>query len=122
MKCGKTDLCEVQEIKGKYSVTWNKHLTGLSVYTDKAAILLDMIVKDSKSNEVGIMLSSGYVLWLSFTLLKTLSLEDLMDYVKRCGYVTNPKQIEGAVFDNMDDVERFADRLEKKYIIHVLKA
>lgn len=121
MKCGKTDLCEVDKIKNKYSVTWNKHITGLSVYNVKAQILLDMILKDSKSNEVGILLSNGHVLWLSFALIKTLNLQDLADYIVRCGSVTGPNDIEGAVFDNMIDVETFADRLEKKYIIHVLK-
>lgn len=121
MKCGKTDLCEVKEVKGKYSVTWNKHITGLSVYHEKAYILLDMIARDSKSMEVGILLSDGNVLWLSSTLLATLDTETVAEYVRRCGQVTDPRQIEGAVFDNMIDVETFADRLEKKYIVHVLK-
>lgn len=122
MKCGKTNLCEVHPVGSKYSVTWNKHISGLSVYSDKAIILLDMILKDSQSNEVGILLSNGHVLWLSFSLIKTLSLQDLADYLVRCGSLSSPYDIEGAVFDNMIDVETFADRLEKKYIVHVLKA
>jgi hypothetical protein len=121
MKCGKTNLCEVEEIKGKYSVTWNKHITGLSVYSDKVMILLDMITKDSKSWEVGIHLSNGYVVWLSNTLLFTLTTRELADYLVRVAKVQDQREVLGAVFDNTSDVETFVDRLEKKYIVHVLK-
>ena len=121
MNSGNVSLCEVQKINNRYSVTWNKHVTGLSVYSGKAMVLLDMIIKDSKSWEVGIHLSSGYVLWLSCTLLATLDTALLADYVQRCGKVENENEIVGAVFDNMDDVEIFTKRLEQKYIWHVLK-
>ena len=122
MKCGSTNLCEVQEVKGKYSVTWNKHITGLSVYSDKVMILLDMITKDSKSWEVGIHLSNGYVVWLSSTLLSTLTTGELADYLVRVAKIQDQREILGAVFDNTSDVETFVDRLEKKYIVHILKA
>lgn len=122
MKCGKIDLCEVEQIKGKYAVTWNKHITGLSVYDQKVSILFDMIVKDSKSFEIGIMLSTGHVLWISSATLLTLTMQDLVDYVIRCGSVQSPREIEGVIFDNIVDVETFANRLEQKYIVHVLKA
>jgi hypothetical protein len=121
MNSGKTDLCEVRQIKDRYSVTWNKHITGLSVYSEKAIILLDMIIRDSKSWEVGIQLSSGYVLWMSCTLLNTLDTALLTEYVQHAGNVKHPDKIVGAVFDNMDDVEIFIKRLEQKYIWHVLK-
>jgi len=121
MNSGKTDLCEVRQIKDRYSVTWNKHITGLSVYSEKAIILLDMIIRDSKSWEVGIQLSSGYVLWMSCTLLNTLDTALLTEYVQHAGNVKHPDEIVGAVFDNMDDVEIFIKRLEQKYIWHVLK-
>ena len=122
MKCGKTDLCEVREIKGKYSVTWNKHITGLDVYSDKLLILIDMMLRDRKSFEVGLILSTGYVLWFKSTLLMTMTDQDLVDHVVRSGNVRDQREIEGVVFDNLIDVETFIDRLEKKYIIHVLKA
>jgi hypothetical protein len=122
MNSGNTNLCDVNTaIKGKYAVTWNKHITGLSVYNEKAYILLDMIVKDSKSYEVGIMLSSGHVLWLSCTLLSTLDIRTLAEYVRRCGNIIDPNQIEGAVFDNIEDVSNFTKKLEQKYIWHILK-
>lgn len=121
MKCGKTNICDVEKVGKKYSVTWGKYITGLSVYNEKAYILLDMIVKDAKSYEVGIMLSSGHVLWMSCTLLATLDIQTLAEYVRKCGNIIDPNQIEGAVFDNIDDVELFTDRLEKKYIVHLLK-
>ena len=44
-----------------------------------------------------------------------------MECVRRSGDVKDYREILGAVFDNMDDVETFVDRLEKKYIVHVLK-
>lgn len=116
-----SNLCDVQTVGKKYSVTWKRHITGLSTYSDRVHILLDMIVKNSKSCEVGIMLSSGHVLWLSYTLLATLDLQTLAEYVRRCGNVKNFIEIEGAVFDNMDDVNNFTNILEKKYIWHVLK-
>lgn len=121
MKCGKTNLCEVVPIKNRYSVTWNKHITGLSVYSDKTTILLDMIIRDSKSWEVGIHLSNGYVLWLSCTLLATLDTGLLVEHLQRTCNVKHPDEITGAVFDNMDDVEIFTKRLEEKYIWHLLK-
>jgi len=122
MKCGSTNLCDVKEINGKYSVTWNKHITGLDVYSEKIFVLFDMIVKDSKSWDVGILLSNGYVLWLSCTLLATLDRATIVDYIRHVGHVQDPKEILGAVFDNMEDVETFANRLEQKYIVHILKA
>lgn len=121
MNSGNANLCDVKQIKDKYSVTWNKHITGLSVYSEKTHVLIDMIAKDSKSYEVGIILSTGYVLWLSFTLLATLDSKTIVEYIVRCGDVKDPREIEGAVFDNMDDVERFTKRLEQKYIWHILK-
>jgi hypothetical protein len=121
MNSGNVNLCDVKQIKDKYAVTWNKHITGLSVYSEKTRILIDMIAKDSKSNEVGIILSTGNVLWLSFTLLATLDLTTILEYIRRCGDVKDPREIEGAIFDNMDDVERFTKRLEQKYIWYILK-
>jgi hypothetical protein len=121
MKCGKTNLCRVEEINGKYQVTWNTHITGLDVYSEKLYTLVQMIANDAKSYEVGIMLSSGYVLWLSYTLLATSNSQDLIECIRRSGNVKDHREILGAVFDNMEDVETFADRLEKKYIVHVLK-
>ena len=122
MKCGKTSLCDVNvTVKGKYVITWNKHITGLSVYSEKVNILIDMIANDSKSNEVGILLNTGHVLWLSFSLLATLDSQVLAEYIRRCGQVKDYREIEGVIFDNTNDVDTFVDRLEKKYIIHVLK-
>ena len=121
MNSGNVNLCEVVATKGRYSVTWNKHITGLSVYSDKTTILLDMIIRDSKSWEVGIHLSSGYVLWMSCTLLATLDTDLLAEHLQRACNVKHPDEITGAVFDNMDDVEIFTKRLEQKYIWHVLK-
>lgn len=121
MKCGRTDLCKVEQIKNRYKVTWNEHITGLDVYSEKLFVLIDMIANDSKSWEIGIVLTNGYVLWLSSTLLATSNSQDLIECIRRSGNVKDHREILGAVFDNMEDVERFADRLEKKYIVHVLK-
>lgn len=121
MRCGRTDLCELEVIAGKYKVTWNKHITGLDVYSEKLFVLVDMIANDSKSWEIGIVLTNGYVLWLSSTLLATSNSQDLMECIRRSGNVKDQREILGAVFDNMEDVETFATRLEKKYIVHVLK-
>ena len=122
MKCGKTNLCEVNTVvKGKYVVTWNKHITGLDVYSEKVFILLDMIVRDMKGWEVGIMLTNGYVMWLSRELIMTLNIDTIVDYVFRIGIVKDHREIAGVIFDNTNDVDTFVDRLEKKYIIHVLK-
>ncbi len=121
MKCGKTNLCEVKQIGKKYAVTWNKHITGLSVYHEKAGILLDMIARDTKSIEVGIILSNSYVVWVSQSALYQMPITALKDYVARVGNINHADQIEGAVFDNMDDVESFTDNLEKKYIWYTLK-
>jgi hypothetical protein len=121
MNSGNSNLCDVQQIKNRYSVTWNKHIAGLSLYSDKVVILLDMIIRDSKSWEIGIQLSSGHVLWMSSTLLATLDTMLLTEYVQQVGQVKNHDQITGAVFDNMDDVDTFTKRLEQKYIWHVLK-
>lgn len=123
MKCGKTDLCELEVISnGKYKVTWNKHITGLDVYSEKLYTLVEMIANDSKSWEIGIVLTNGYVLWLSSTLLATSTSQDLMECIRRSGDIKDPREVLGAVFDNMEDVETFVDRLEKKYIVHILKA
>ena len=121
MKCGKTDLCEVQQFKDKYQVTWNKRITGLDVYSEKVYTLVEMIANDAKSWEVGIVLTSGYVLWLSSTLLATSTAQDLIECIRRSGNVKDHREIIGAVFDNTNDVDTFVDRLEKKYIVHVLK-
>ncbi len=121
MNSGKTNLCNVEQIGKKYSVTWNEHITGLSLYSDKVPILLDMITKDAKSWDVGVVLSNGYVMWLSCTLLATLNTSVLAEYLHKVGRVENADQILGAVFDNMDDVNMFTDRLEKKYIVYLLK-
>ena len=121
MKCGKTNLCELEVIAGKYKVTWNNHITGLDVYSEKLFVLIDMIANDSKSWEIGIVLTNGYVLWLSSTFLATSTSKDLVECIRRSGNVKDPREILGAVFDNMDDVETFTDRLEKKYIVHILK-
>ncbi len=121
MKCGKTNLCELEIIAGKYKVTWNKHITGLDVYSEKLYTLIEMIANDSKSWEIGIVLTNGYVLWLSSTLLATSTSQDLMEFIRRSSDIKDPREVLGAVFDNMEDVETFADRLEKKYIVHILK-
>lgn len=123
MKCGKTDLCQVEQIKDRYKVTWNSHITGLRLYSDKVPVLMDMIARNSKSNEIGVVLTNGYVLWLSSALIHSVNMDGNMiaEFVRRSGNVKDYSEILGAVFDNMDDVETFADRLEKKYIIHVLK-
>ena len=62
MKCGKTDLCELEVTKNKFKVTWNKHITGLDVYSEKLFVLIEMIANDAKSWEIGIVLTNGYVL------------------------------------------------------------
>jgi hypothetical protein len=121
MKCGKTDLCDVETIKGKYQVTWGRHITSLDLFSEKVFILFDMIVKDMKGWEVGIMLSNGYVLWLKGTLIATLDRQTIIEYVRQCGNISDPNQVKGAVFDNIDDAETFIDRLEKKYIVYLLK-
>lgn len=121
MKCGKTDLCDVEEIKGKYQVTWGRHITGLDLFSEKVFILFDMIVTDMKGWEVGIMLSNGYVLWLKTTLIATLNRQTVIEYVRQCGKISEPNQVKGAIFDNVADAEMFVDRLEKKYIVHILK-
>jgi hypothetical protein len=53
--------------------------------------------------------------------LATLNTTVLAEYLFKVGRVGNADQILGAVFDNMEDVELFTDRLEKKYIVHLLK-
>ena len=121
MKCGKTDLCDIEEIKGRYQVTWGRHMTSLDVFSEKIFILFDMIVKDMKSWDVGILLSNGHVLWLSSRLIATLDRQTIIEYVRRCGHISDPNQIKGAVFDNIDDADTFVDRLEKKYIVYLLK-
>lgn len=121
MKCGKTNLCDVEKIKGKYAVTWGSHISGLDVYSEKVYLLMDMIVQDARSWDIGVMLTNGYVLWLSKTLIATLDNRTIVDYLVRVGKVTDHNQIKGAVFDNPEDVETFVDRLEKKYIVYLLK-
>ena len=121
MKCGTTDLCDVEEIKGKYQVTWGRHLTSLKVYSEKVYILFDLILKDSRSMDVGILLTSGMVLWVSHSLLTTMKTGDLVDFTVKVGSVKSHDEIAGAIFDNIDDVETFVDRLEKKYIVYLLK-
>lgn len=121
MKCGKTDLCKIEKIKDRYQVTWNEHITGLNVYHEKLPILLDMIIKDAKSNEIGIVLTAGYVLWTNAMLLSTLNYDTICEYIQRVGSVRDQSEVLGAIFDNVEDVETFVDRLEKKYIWHQLK-
>ena len=119
-----TDLCDVRLVGKKYAVkyavTWNKHITGLSVYNAKVHLLLHMILDNVKSNDVGIILSDNNVLWLSTTLLATLRYDTLTEYLERVARVYNETQILGAIFDNTNDVEVFTKRLEQKYIWHVL--
>jgi hypothetical protein len=76
-----------------------------------------MITQKTKSSEVGLHFTDNSVLWLSNTLLY--SVDKFMDTI--LGSVNTNKFIDGVVFDNMDDVELFVDRLEKKYIWKVLK-
>lgn len=123
MKCGKTDLCNVEQIKDKYQVTWNNNITGLRLYSDKVPVLMDMIANGSKSNEIGVVLSTGYVVWLSSALKASVNTDGdrIAEVVRHIGNVKNPSEILGAVFDNMDDVETFVKWLEQKYIVHVLK-
>jgi hypothetical protein len=104
----------------KYAVTWNTHITGLDVYSPKVHLLLKMILDNVKSNDVGIILSDNNVLWLSTTLLATLSYDTLTEYIERVAGVYNETQILGAIFDNTTDVDVFTNRLEQKYIWHVL--
>jgi hypothetical protein len=121
MKFGKTDLCDVLEIKGRYQVTWGRHVTGLKLYSEKVHILIDMLVKDSKSWEVGILLNTGMVVWVNRYTLSTIETRDFAEYLWRIAGVKSHEEISGAIFDNTNDVETFVDRLEKKYIVHVLK-
>jgi len=119
-----TNLCDVRVVgikNKKYAVTWNNHITGLSVFDAKVHILLKMILADAKSNEVGIILSDNNVLWLSTCLLDTLKYDTLVEYLRRVARVVNEKQILGAIFDNTNDIDVFTKRLEQKYIWHVLK-
>lgn len=113
-------LCEVLKVGEKYSVTWNKRMNGLNVFSPKVKLLFEMIVTDAKSNEIGIVLSDNNVLWVS-SLIFTTGIDELVDVVRRTGNVYNESQIQGAIFDNTDDVELFTNRLEQKYIWHVLK-
>jgi len=123
MKCGKTDLCKLEVIKDRYKVTWNEHITGLSLYSDKVPVLMNMIANDCKSWEIGVVLTSGYVLWLSSSLLHSVNMngERIAEFVRHSGQVKDYREILGAIFDNMEDVETFANRLEQKYIWHTLK-
>ena len=121
MKCGKTDLCDVLEIKGKYQVTWGRHVTALNVYDEKAFILIDMIINDLKGMEVGVVISGDRVAWFSLALMATLDSRTMVDYLRKVGDVKQPNDIKGAVFDNLVDVETFIDRLEKKFIVYLLK-
>ena len=121
MKCGKTDLCDVEEIKGKYQVTWGRYATALNVYSEQAFVLIDMIIKDLKGMEVGVIISGDKVAWFSLALLATLDARAMVDYLRKVGDVKQPNDIKGAVFDNLNDVETFVDRLEKKYIVYLLK-
>jgi hypothetical protein len=66
-------------------------------------------------------LNTGHVLWLSFALLATVDSQVLAEYIRRCGQVKDHREIEGAIFDNTGDVDLFVDRLEKKYIVYLLK-
>ena len=119
-----TDLCEVRIVGNKskkYAVTWNKHMTGLDVYSPKVHILLKMILDDVKSYEVGIILSDNNVWWLSSYLRSTLRYDTLKEYLWRVARVYDETQILGAIFDNTDDVDAFTKRLEQKYIWHILK-
>ena len=119
-----TDLCEVRIVGNKskkYAVTWNKHITGLDVYSPKVHILLKMILDDVKSYEVGIILSDNNVLWLSSYLRSTLRYDTLKEYLWRVARVYDETQILGAIFDNTNDVDVFTKRLEQKYIWHILK-
>jgi hypothetical protein len=115
------DLCDVRIVGKKYAVTWNKHITGLSVYNAKVHLLLHMILDNVKSNDVGIILSDNNVLWLSTTLLATLRYDTLTEYLERVARVYDETQILGAIFDNQNDVDVFTKRLEQKYIWHILK-
>jgi hypothetical protein len=128
MRCGKTDLCSVKEVRYakmnpyryiKYHVTWTEKITPLSVFSEKFAVLYNMMTKGVKSSEVGLHFTYNSVLWLSGSLLYSMSLDGFMDQVLRS--MADIKFINGVVFDNMDDVEIFVDRLEKKYIWKVLK-
>jgi hypothetical protein len=116
-----TDLCDVRLVGKKYAVTWNKHMTGLDVYSPKVHILLKMILDDVKSYEVGIILSDNNVLWLSSLLLRTLAYNTLTEYLERVARVYDETQILGAIFDYTNDVDVFTNRLEQKYIWHILK-
>lgn len=119
-----TDLCNVRIVGNKskkYAVTWNKHITGLDVYSPKVHLLLKMILDDVKSYEVGIILSDNNVLWLSSLLLRTLAYNTLTEYLERVARVYDETQILGAIFDNTNDVDVFTKRLEQKYIWHILK-
>ena len=119
-----TDLCEVRIVGNKskkYAVTWNKHMTGLDVYSPKVHLLLKMILDDVKSYEVGIILSDNNVWWLSSYLRSTLRYDTLKEYLWRVARVYDETQILGAIFDNTNDVDVFTKRLEQKYIWHILK-
>ena len=128
MHCGQTDLCSVKEVRYanmnpyryiKYHVTWAEKITPLSVFSEKFGILFEMMTKGTKSSEVGLHFTDNSVLWLSASLLDSMSLDGFMDQVLRS--MNDTKFINGVVFDNMDDVEIFVNRLEQKYIWKVLK-
>lgn len=117
-----TMLCDVLQIsKGKYAVTWNKNVSGLSTYHGKVGLLLDTIKNDSNSLEVGIILSRGYVVWIGRFVLYNMTKDEFFEYLVKVSGIRDPREIEGAIFDNINDVGKFVNQLEQKYIWHTLK-
>ena len=132
MKCGKTDLCTVREVRHtninpyryiKYHVTWQDKITPISVFSEKFKVLFDMMVNDAKSTEVGLSFTDNHVLWLSNMLIQTMSFDLFVDKIitSTINVSVNDQLVNGVVFDNMGDVETFANRLEQKYIWYTLK-
>lgn len=123
MNCGTANLCELDIIGNRYKVTWGKHISGLDVFSDKFTILFNMMTKDAQSFEIGLLLEKQ-ILWISSQMLYTLTEDKLAEYVLQMCHsrstMINPT-IFGVIFDNMNDVNVFTDRLEKRYIWKELK-
>lgn len=113
-------IFDITEYKNYHKVSWDKYVTGMPILANNLPKFVTLVSKHLRGN-TAVFGGKNCSLHITTTMFCNTPNEQIAEYVRTRFLRLHEGEIVSVYYETRKEAEAFADELEKRYIIDILK-